>query len=249
MPSDPPAQPATAGSTARESRWERHNSERQTRILTSAVELIEERAAGAEVSVQQIADRAGLAKSVVYRQFSGREDLDRRVRSFVLDRFAATLDVSMSISAGTLDEILTRTISSVAEWITDNPRIHAFMGTGPTDYDDEGIDAISSLKARIADSALTIITEVARSVGIDRSPFDSLPFAVVTMVEGTLSRWVRESESKPSRDEIVADLARFTWYMFDGVARSAGLTIDPTVELSALIAELVSSDARASSPN
>ncbi len=183
MPSDAIAQPVTAELTGREARWERHNSERQKRILTSAVELIEERAAGAEVSVQQIADRAGLAKSVVYRQFSGRDDLDRRVRAFVLGQFAAALDASMSISVGTLDQILTRTISAVAEWITEHPRIHEFMGTGPTDYDDESIDAISSLKATIADSARTTITEVGRSVGIDSSPFDSLPFAVVTMVE------------------------------------------------------------------
>lgn len=151
----------------------------------------------------------------------------------------------MSISVGTLDQILTRTISAVAEWITEHPRIHEFMGTGPpTDYDDESIDAISSLKATIADSARTTITEVGRSVGgIDSSPFDSLPFAVVTMVEGTLTHWVRSTDPKPSREEIVADLAKYTWYMFDGVARSSGLQIDPPhVELSTLIAELVSSD-------
>lgn len=249
MPSDAIVQPVTAELTGREARWERHNSERQKRILTSAVELIEERAAGAEVSVQQIADRAGLAKSVVYRQFSGRDDLDRRVRAFVLGQFAAALDASMSISVGTLDQILTRTISAVAEWITEHPRIHEFMGTGPTDYDDESIDAISSLKATIADSALTTITEVGRSVGIDSSPFDSLPFAVVTMVEGTLTHWVRSTDPKPSREEIVADLAKYTWYMFDGVARSSGLQIDPHVELSTLIAELVSSDGGTSQPD
>ncbi|GAA3191109.1 hypothetical protein GCM10020255_090410 [Rhodococcus baikonurensis] len=64
------------------------------------------------------------------------------------------------------------------------------------------------------------------------------------MVEGTLTHWVRSADPKPSRDEIVADLAKYTWYMFDGVARSSGLTIDPHVELSTLIAELVSSDAQ-----
>lgn len=240
MPNDATSQPVTE-LTGREARWERHNSERQKRILTAAVELLEARSAGSDVSVQQIADRAGLAKSVVYRQFNGRDDLDRRVRAFVLEQFATVLDESMNIAVGTLDEILTRTIGTVAEWITEHPRVHEFMSTGPTDYGDESIDAISSLKARISASARLIITEVARSVGIDSTPFDSLPFAVVTMVEGTLTRWVRSPEPKPSREEIVADLAKFTWYMFDGVTRSIGLTIDPGVELSTIITELVTS--------
>jgi AcrR family transcriptional regulator len=151
MPSDAIAQPVTAELTGREARWERHNSERQKRILTSAVELIEERAAGAEVSVQQIADRAGLAKSVVYRQFSGRDDLDRRVRAFVLGQFAAALDASMSISVGTLDQILTRTISAVAEWITEHPRIHEFMGTGVARSSGLQIDPHVELSTLIAE--------------------------------------------------------------------------------------------------
>lgn len=55
------------GSSSSNARWDKHNSERRTKILDAAVELIEESAAGVEVSVKEIADRAGLARSVVYR--------------------------------------------------------------------------------------------------------------------------------------------------------------------------------------
>lgn len=55
--------------TGHEARWERHNSARQTRIVESAVALLDESAPGTEIPVQSIAKRAGLAKSVVYRQF------------------------------------------------------------------------------------------------------------------------------------------------------------------------------------
>ena len=53
-------------------RWHEHNSARRTAILEAAVALIEEHAPDAEISTQQIAIRAGLARSVVYRQFDTR---------------------------------------------------------------------------------------------------------------------------------------------------------------------------------
>ncbi|MGC0364650.1 AcrR family transcriptional regulator [Rhodococcus sp. 27YEA15] len=236
MPSETTEHPDTAPVNGYEARWERHNSERQTRILTAATELVEERPAGADISIQDIADHAGLAKSVVYRQFGGREDLDRRVRSHALAELADVLDSAMNISTGTPSEILSRTITAVAVWITDRPRIHEFMATGPTDYDDGSLDAISSLKSRIARSAQTIIAGACASVGVPFAPFASLPFAVVTMVEGTLTRWSRSPEPKPTREEIVTDLTNFSWYMLAGVARSSGITIDPDSELSSLLA-------------
>lgn len=59
-----------------EARWEQHNAERRGHILQAAVALLEESPPGAEISMVRIAERAGVAKSVMYRQFAGKDELD-----------------------------------------------------------------------------------------------------------------------------------------------------------------------------
>ncbi|MFC9788565.1 TetR/AcrR family transcriptional regulator [Rhodococcus sp. NPDC127528] len=220
-----------------EARWERHNLDRQRRILEAAVELLEESPAGADIPVQQIAKRAGLAKSVVYRQFDGREDLDCRIRAHLVDDFSRTLDERLDISSGSVEEILVRTIRTVADWMADHPRLNEFARTGPIDRGAE-IDAVSSLKVRMSVRARELISSIAALIDADDSAFDSVPFAVVTMVEGTLTQWVAEPEPLRERAEIVADLARLAWFVLDGAARSAGVAVDPKAELVGVIAQL-----------
>lgn len=225
--------PRAGAETGYSVRWQPHNIKRQTMILRAAVELLE---SGADCSMQQVATRAGLAKSVVYRQFDGRDDLDRKVRAHLVDEFAATITTDLDISSGSIMDILHRTIHSVADWLADHPRLHEFARTGPT-HDVPAIDAVTNLKLRVSRQARDLLTTLGREVGVDADVFASVPFAVVTMVEGTLREWVRDPAPERSREEIVADLALYSWYVLDGAARSAGLVIDPDQELSAVIAE------------
>ncbi|MGH3727050.1 MAG: TetR/AcrR family transcriptional regulator [Mycobacterium sp.] len=223
--------------TGHEARWERHNSARQTRIVESAVELLDETPPGTEISVQSIAKRAGLAKSVVYRQFEGREDLDRRIRSHLLEVFDTTVSSQLDVTQGSIIDIATRTIRAVLDWMADYPHRYVFMGAGATD-DDPAVDAVSAVKVRMEQRVRGVLIPITELLGVDYSPFESVTYAVVTMVEGTLSRWLRESEPVRNRAEIVADLANYVWYVLDGAARSLGVSVDPQAELMAAIAEL-----------
>ncbi len=64
-------------------------------------------------------------------------------------------------------------------------------------------------------------------------------FAVVTMVEGAVSHWVRDPSLATSRDAVVDELATYVWYVLDGVLKEKGLTIDPTVEVEAVVKQLI----------
>ncbi|NEW41015.1 TetR/AcrR family transcriptional regulator [Nocardia cyriacigeorgica] len=220
-----------------EARWERHNSERQLTILRAAVELLEESPAGADVAVHRIAKRAGVAKSVVYRQFSGREELDRRIRSYLIDDFAAQLDEQLDVSTGSVREILTRTIRAVADWMSDHPRLTEFARTGPPYGGEDTVDAVASLKLRIAARGSELISSIAQLMGTDATPFDSVPFAVVTMVEGVLSTWVADPAPDRSRAQVVDELATITWFVLDGAARTSGIHVDPDRELTSVLRE------------
>ncbi|WP_078310677.1 MULTISPECIES: TetR/AcrR family transcriptional regulator [unclassified Mycobacterium] len=223
--------------TGHEARWERHNSARQTRIVESAVALLDETPPGTEIPVQSIAKRAELAKSVVYRQFEGREDLDRRIRSYLMEDFDTTISSQLDVTRGSINDIATRTIRAVLDWMTDYPHRYEFMGSGTTD-EDPAVDAVSTVKVRMEQRVRGVLIPITELLGIDYSPFESVTYAVVTMVEGTLSRWLRETDPVRSRTEIVDDLANYVWYVLDGAGRSMGVSLDPQTELMAAIAEL-----------
>lgn len=221
-----------------EARWEQHNTERQLRILRAAVELLEEKPLGADVPVRQIAERAGVAKSVVYRQFSGREDLDRRIRSYLIDELGAVLDAQLDVSSGSVREIITRTVRAVADWMGDHPHLAAFARTGPPVGGPDSVDAISSLKIRIAARSRELIDAIARIMEVESAALEPVPFAVVTMVEGVLAAWVADPEPSRTRAEMVADLSGYAWYILDGAARTVGVTVDPDRELAQVVAGL-----------
>lgn len=221
-----------------EARWQQHNTERQRRILRAAVELLEEQPVGAEISVRRIADRAGVAKSVVYRQFSGREELDRRIRSYLIDELGAVLDAQLDVSTGSVREIITRTVRAVADWMADHPALTAFARSGPPAASPDNIDAISSLKTRISARSRELIDTIGEIMGVDSAALEPVPFAVVTMVEGVLAAWVADPRPSRTRAEVVADLADYAWFVLDGAARAIGMVVDPDRELTEVVAGL-----------
>ncbi|HEU0191588.1 MAG TPA: TetR/AcrR family transcriptional regulator [Mycobacterium sp.] len=219
-----------------EARWQQHNAERRTLILQAAVAVIEDSPPGADISVQSIAKRAGVAKSVVYRQFSGKDELERRIRSYLVDDFAAVLDAKLDVSSGSLREILTRSVRAVADWMADRQQLNEFARRGPTL--DGTADAAGELKRRIARRGEDIIAAIAATIGADSTAFESVPFAVATMVEGTLASWLREAPPTRTREQMATTLAEIIWFVLDGAARSAGVVIDPDTELAAVIESL-----------
>ncbi|MFJ1458002.1 TetR/AcrR family transcriptional regulator [Nocardia wallacei] len=235
------AVPAAAG--GRRERWQPHNAARRERIVEAAIALLEEHPAGADIPAQQIAARAGLAKSVLYRQFSGREELDRRVRTTIAERFTDALDAALDIGAGSIAEILARAVGVVVDWIGDHPRQHEFLRTGPAADGPEDRDALSGLMITITGRANGLVSGLAGAVGVADPPvIDTMTFAIVAMVEATVTRWAHEPDPALDRAALIAEVASYAWSILDGVARTHHLTLDPDQPLLQLIEALAAPD-------
>lgn len=235
-----------------ELRWRAHNSQRRETILRAAAELVEESDPGASIPVRSIADRAGLVKSVVYRQFKSKDDLARGLRGYVVDQFAAELEADLDISTGSLREILRRSIASAATWMQDNPRLVELLREGPTDAPagPDGApaapDAIGELKSRVVGRAEQTIEGLSALTGLDPGPFSGVPFVVFTMVEATLTSWVRGEAAVRgrTRSEVVESLTDITWFVLDGAARTVGLEVDPDAEFTQVMNDVAAGLAR-----
>ncbi|WP_063008879.1 TetR/AcrR family transcriptional regulator [Nocardia kruczakiae] len=228
-----PSEPAPIG--GRQARWQTHNDRRRGRIVEALIELLEE-SGGGEISMQQIAKRSGLAKSVVYRQFSGRDELDRRARSVIAEQFIDTVDAALDIWDGSIHRILHRTVAAVADWLTEHARLYDFARSGPAMGDPDDVDALSSIKATIAARTRLLVSSLAGVIGVvDEATADTMTFAIVSMTEATVGRWARDPDPLLSREQLISEVAGYAWSVLDGAARAHGLTLDPELPLIELI--------------
>lgn len=216
-------------------RWHEHNSARRARIIAAAVALIDTNNVDDEVPIQAIADRAGFSKSVLYRQFGGRDDLDRHVRTYIVEDSFEKLAPNLDVSAGSVREVITRTVRGLLDWRTDHPQRYAFLSTGPTDYDDPGVDALSSLMRRLVRLLTVVLTEIAEQLQMDHKPFNALAYAVMTMIDGCLTRWIRDAEAAQTRATVIRETSAFAWFLLDGAARSAGLHFDRSSTVATVV--------------
>jgi len=216
-----------AGSDGRQSRWLRHNEERRRAIIEAAIALIEAGEPGVEVHVQQIAEQAGLKRSVVYRHFSDRADLDRAVQGALLDDLWAQLLPAVRLD-GTIPEIVERIVGTYVAWVVAHPALHRFLEQNPSTDDnpmlDQGI-------ARISDRVVELITTAVDTLGLqldddERAAIDPLVFGLVGAVFGAVRRWVTRGERVPPAPRLVALVTESVWFLLEGHARVLGLVLD-----------------------
>ena len=219
----------------RSSRWVEHKAERRSAIVAAAIEVIAEGEVGADVHVQLIADRAGLSRTVLYRHFADRSDLDRAIREEVLADLMSRLGPAMTL-AGTPREILGRIVGEYVAWSAAHPTLHAFAeqdvpaGHSPIAATTE---QIAQQLGQLLELALQVLS--ARIDDSTRQGFDPLMFGLVGSAMAAVRRWLSRPVLEPDADELAALLSEAVWYQLSGIAAARGLRLDPDVPLEQMI--------------
>ena len=222
----------------RQDRWSKHNEQRRQRIIDAAIAEIESGEPGGDVQVQQIAARAGLSRSVIYRHFEDRADLDRAVQQAILDGLWSDLLPEISLD-GTAPEIIQRVIGTYVRWARAHPALHL-----AADHDiDGGNDGpfqqgMEQLAGRI--SALVGIAVVALGATPteeEAEALDPLIFGLVGAVFGAVRRWLTRPGEHLSAETMERLTAQSIWYVIDGHARGFGIELDPDMPLDRVLTE------------
>ncbi len=218
----------------RQARWDRHNEQRRQQILDAAIAVVEAAEPGAEFHVQQIADEAGLNRTVVYRHFSDRADLDRAIQAEILVHVTALLVPQVSLD-GTVNEIIHRIISTYVDWAVEHPALHRLAeydstgGPGPLQ---NGIHQVAGVLVEILETAVTML-DVQLDDG-EKAAIDPLAYALVGAVFGAVRRWASREQREPSAAQLSDILSRSVWHLLDGHARRLGLDLDPDLPIEEL---------------
>ena len=217
----------------RQARWDKHNQQRRQQILDAALVVIEAGRPGDEFHVQQIAVRAGLNRTVVYRHFDDRADLDRAIRAHVLDDLTAVLIPTVSLD-GTIRQIIRRIVGSYVEWVAAHPAAHTFAVQEISGPFEQGTD-------RIAGALVDVLRRALRLVDADldddeRLLLDPLAHVLVGAVFGAVRHWVAQEPREPEAARLVGMLSLSVWSLIDGHARRIGLELDPDRPIGELFA-------------
>lgn len=219
----------------RQVRWSQHNQARRLRIIEAAVEVIEAGRPGDGVHVQQIAARAGLSRTVVYRHFEDRRDLDRAVQRRIIAMLWDTLLPSMTLD-GTVPEIIERIVGTYVGWAVEHPALHRMA-----DHDETPDGPLERALEEIADQIGQFVSGALDALGGELSEeqsvaVDPLVYGIVGSVFGAVRRWLAKPTPGLSAERLATLASQSVWFVIDGHARTMGVAIDPDRPVEELVA-------------
>lgn len=215
----------------RATRWAEHNDAQRTRIIAAAISLYDEGNIGA--TLQEIGDRAGLSRSVIYRQFEDRRDVQLAVERSVLDELLARLGEALVLT-GTIRELLRRAASTYIGWAAEHPRLHQL-----SDLDSATDGPLSQAIERIAGTIGETLVLMFRLGGAevseaDVATTDPLSHGLVGAVFATVRRWVHLGAKVPDAEHLTELVVESAWAVIDARIRAYGLVVDPDAPIEEL---------------
>ncbi|GAC68243.1 TetR/AcrR family transcriptional regulator [Gordonia soli] len=216
----------------RAQRWEDHKAQRRDLILDAAVEAV--RVDGEMAGVKDIAARAGVPRSVVYRLFKDRGDLDEHVRGRIITDLMSVLSPALSPSEGTIENALTTAVGTYVRWIVDNTNLHTFLGTGSASNHTVGSRVLTSTRSAIAGQVATVISGVLADLGADTRYAEPLAFALFGMTDATVNRWLGQAQQPLNADELAGFLETAAWHILDATAGGLGVNLTLQTRLDGL---------------
>lgn len=213
----------------RQARWDAHNRERRTKILDAAVAVIEEGAPGEEFHVHQIAEKAGLNRTVVYRHFADRADLDEAIRKHIVEIFVEILTPAVTLD-GTINEVIRRIIATYVDWTCAHPALHAVALQDSSGAFAVGIERIAGLLTDILELAIAMLGAELREG--DEAMVEPLAYGLIGAVLATVQRWASRGERVPDADVVTELLSQSVWNLLEGHVRRLGLELDPDLPIT-----------------
>lgn len=233
LPRVPPVVPAAEElRDGRHSRWDDHREERRRLILDAAIAVVEEQPAGADLTLQDVSERAGLVRTVVQRHFGGRVTLVRAVQADVLAQ-AFTLITGPVDYSGTLREVATGLVSEAVDWVATHRELHAFVERELGDGDPSELGKVTET---YAEYLVQMPMAIAAMRGIVLAPVEleeiRLMFAgIIGQVRATVRHWAGHGDGLLDAGRVVDVLVQAITSQVAERSRQYGLDLDVDVPL------------------
>lgn len=216
----------------RTTRWDSHKAHRRDLILDAAMLVIDQ--VGPDAGVNDIAERAGLPRSVVYRIFKDRGDLDEQLRTRIVERLMQDLRPALALE-GAIGDAIDRVVGTYVGWIVKFPHLHQFLGTGSPKQRTAGSRVVTGTRTAIAVELSGVFEDVLRKQERTTELAEPLAFGLVGLMDASVNRWLSKSQSKITAEQMSDFLALSIRQLIEVNLRTLGVDLDPETELTDLL--------------
>jgi AcrR family transcriptional regulator len=236
---------ATPRTDGRQERWKKHKQERRHAVVGAAIALLEERPPGAEVPVADIAARSGVNRSVLYRHFKDRTDLDRAVQQEICERLGNDL-LAVLTPDGTPRQIIDRIVATYVNLAVAHPTWVRFVDQ---DLPDDAPKPLDLALETLAEQIESVIEMFVAALGIelstdDKDALEPWVFGLIGGCMQSVDRWIGRERLAPDTGYFAGQISDVVWFQVEGHARKRGIEI-PDESVEDLITRLVTADALA----
>lgn len=205
-------------------RWEQHNEARRRRLLDAAISLLDESQVGTELRMAEIAERAGLRRTVIYRYFTDRQHLQSAIEVETAARLTGEI-LPMLDARKSIIEIIHDSIAVYVRWSEEHPSLRWIIDRGaqaPNGPIQQGFSDVAQIVAQLVLAAVDGFD--VRVTDTERSSVDPLVHGLVEAVVGIVRRWVA-LEDRPPADMLVHLASESVWFIMAGHAHNLGVTL------------------------
>jgi len=198
-------------------RWTEHRAQRRAAFVAAGAIAIDHH--GPDASAEQMAEAAGVSRTVLYRYFRDREDLRQAIADQAVATVVASVLPKLQVSAeSTPRQVITSVIEVIVGWLDGHPNLYYFL------RDRRSGSGLEAVENTLADQVAALLKMFLMFFGIDAARAEPGAYGIVGFVESSGSWWLaRRTMSREKLTEIVCD---GVWYLLEGTARANNVVVD-----------------------
>lgn len=211
----------------RAARWSGQHERRRAQFVEAALLAIAEE--GPAVSTDQVARRAGVARTRLYKHFDGAADLNRAIAGRAAELVVADLEPVWKPQGSPLEMIRTA-VATHLRWLSEHANLYRYLTRQSASGSTAGPDAVADVKSSIAQHLTTLFEHHLEQLGIGDVHLEPLAYGLVGYVDAAAARWV-ERPGDVTLERMVDELADAVWAVIGNVLERHGIALDPAEPL------------------
>ncbi|MEB3368607.1 TetR/AcrR family transcriptional regulator [Saccharopolyspora mangrovi] len=211
----------------RSARWAGYREKRRKELVDAALKAIAKH--GPDVSVELMAEEAGVARPRLYKYFNDTADLGAAIAERVAEMVTAEL-APMFNPRGTPREMIRAAIGAHTNWLAEHGNLYRYLSMNSA-TGESGQNVVADVKTVIARQVTGLFQHFLDQFGIQIPVVQPLAFGIVGLVESTAGSWLQEPDGL-TLDELTDWLCDWTWQLLDQSLQVYGLELDPDLPLA-----------------
>src|SRR5579875_1229238 len=204
-----------ASGDGRRLRWTQHRTERRAGFVAAGAVAIDRHGPGA--SAEQIADVAGVSRTVLYRYFRDREDLRQAIADHVVHEIVASVVPKLQLGpTSTPREVIAAAVGTIVGWLDVHPNLYRFLRGRASSLD--------SVETTLADHVAAVLKLLMMFFGMRGEAAEPGAYGIVGFVEASGAWWL--ANRTMTRDKFAELICTGVWHLLDGFARDSGVVVE-----------------------